>query len=333
MYKKIQVLVLIFLLLSTSFETCYASYRQIVDTEGRTVTIPQKIQRAVVLSATCIETIYIIGALNKVVGISRNMLENPVYAELIPGLRNIPVVAQSIRTINIERVLSLNPDLIITMGPEHPLGMDRKTIKRLEELGVPVILINLDSLDENYYSIKLMGYVFGNTDRAEELIQYMKHIIKDIQQKVKPFTTRKVKALYVSGDKPNYIAGGYWGKQDIIVLAGGCNVANKIKHFMTTVSFEQINIWNPDVITISSQAKYSVGDVLKSPHLQRVSAIRKKRVYKHPYHVAGLFTPRIPLLLAWHAAHFYPELKIDWIRITDAFLKKFYGVAYHEKQQ
>jgi len=319
----------IFLAVISSAGSSYAKCREIIDTEGRTVAIPENIHRAVVLSGTCIETIYILGSLDRVAGISRSIIDSAL-CNFIPALKKIPVIAQSIRNINIERVLALKPDILVTMGPEHPLGMDRKTIKRLEEFGIPVVLLNLESLDENYYSIELMGTIFGNERRAAELISHMKGIIGDIQGKLKKIDdTRRIKALYISGARPNYIAGGYWGKQDIRVLAGAHNVAKEIKLFMTTVSFEQISIWNPDVITISASAKYTAADVINDPHLRHINAVRQKRVYKHPREIAGLFTPRVPLLLAWHTAKFYPELMIDWAGITDKFFKKFYGVLYH----
>jgi len=83
------------------------------------------------------------------------------------------------------------------------------------------------------------------------------------------------------------------------------------------------------VITISASAKDTAADVINDPHLRHINAVRQKRVYKHPREIAGLFTPRVPLLLAWHTAKFYPELMIDWAGITDKFFKKFYGVLYH----
>ncbi|HSV43910.1 MAG TPA: hypothetical protein VLJ10_05080, partial [Candidatus Bathyarchaeia archaeon] len=70
-------------------------------------------------------------------------------------------------------------------------------------------------------------------------------------------------------------------------------------------------------------------DVMKNAQLKNISAVRNKKVFKHPYHVAGLFTPRVVLLLAWHASKFYPELNIDWVKITDDFFRKFYGIPYY----
>lgn len=332
MVKSI-ILTLGFIILFCSLSE--AQYKTITDTEGRTVKIPERIERAVVLTATCIETIYIIGAIDRVVGISKNILDNKLLPAVIPKLREIPVVAQSTAIVNLESILALKPDVLITMGPEHTvIGMDNKTIKRIEGYGIPVVLMNLKSLDQNYYSITLLGKIFDSEDKAKELIDYMKDIVNYVNNRLKNIPQqRRVKALYVSGNNPNYIAGGYWGNQDIRVLAGGINVAESIPQFMATVSSEQIVIWNPDVITISTSARYNPKDVYKNPHLKNVRAVQNKMVFKHTYHIAGLFTPRVPLLLAWHSAKFYPQLGIDWVTITDRFFRKFYGVPYNGPRQ
>lgn len=307
-----------------------AGYRTIVDTEGRTIRIPEKIERAVVLTATCIETIYILNAIDKVVGISKNIADNKLLPEIIPQIKKIPIVAQSPSKVNLEALLALKPDLLITMGPEHTIvGMDEQTVKRIESYGIPVVLMNLKSLDENYYSIELLGKIFKNKKRARELVNKMKSIINNVRQDVEKIPKEKrVKALYVSGNNPNFIAGGYWGDQDIRVLAGGINVASEIPQFMATVSSEQIALWNPDVITISVAAKYDAQEIMRNPHFVNINAVKNKRVFKHSHHIAGLFTPRVCLLLAWHASKFYPELGIDWVKIADDFFRRFYGIPY-----
>lgn len=308
-----------------------AGNRIIVDTEGREVKIPEKIQRVVVLSGTCIETIYILGAIDKVVGVSKAIKDSQLLPVLIPQLKKIPVVAQSTAVVNLEAILAVKPDILITMGPEHTIvGMNKQTVERIEGYGIPVILMNLKSLEENYYSIELLGRIFHNEKKAMELTRYMKTIVSEIQRKLEKIPpSKRVKALYISGNNPNFIAGGYWGDQDIRVLAGGINVASEIPQFMATVSSEQISLWNPDVITISAAAKYSAKEIFDNPHFKNINAVKNKQVFKHPYHIAGLFTPRVVLLLAWHASKFYPELNINWVGIADSFYKKFYGMSYY----
>lgn len=305
--------------------------REITDTEGRKVIIPCDIKRAVVLSATAIEAIYICGAIDKVVGINKSMLiTNPVYGEIIKQLKNIPIVSQTEQDINLEKLLSLKPDVVIAMGYEQPSGMPKETVERIEKFGIPVVLIDLESLDQNYYLIELIGKIFNNEKKAKEITDYMKKIVREVESKTKNIPQeKKSKVLSVSGEKPTTVGGGYWGSQDIKVLAGGINVADEIKQFFTTVSLEQIVLWNPDVILISHAAKYGPEDIYKNSQLQQINAVKNKRIYKNPYQIGGMFTPRVVLLLAWHASKLYPELNIDWVKIADNFFKKFYRIKYY----
>lgn len=324
----IKILLCIFIIiLSPTY--LLASYKEIIDTEGRVVKIPQKINRAVVLTSTCIEAIYIFGAINKVVGISRRMFDNPIYSELIKELKNIPVVSQTEDDVNIEKLLALNPDVLIALGSIDSSENQNKLLERLRFLGIPVVLVDIKSLNDNYYLIELMGKIFNNEKKANELISYMKNIVVDVKQKVqKNLNQKRVRILSVSGAKPTLILGHYWGDNDIRILAGGINVASDIRQFSTVVSLEQINAWNPDVITISHVAKYGPEDILNNPQWKNINAVKNKRVYKNPYHIGGIFTPRVVLILAWYAKRLNPDLDLDWVKISDNFFKKFYGLPY-----
>jgi len=324
---KVLIFLCLLILLAPTFAKS-VDFKIIKDTEGRTIKIPMKVDRVVVLTATCIETIYILGAIDKVVGISRNIIDNPFYIEVIKDLKEIPIVAQSLRDIDLEKILALRPDLIIGIGPEHPFGMSKEMVKKIEHLGIPIILLNLENLDENYLSIELLGEIFNRRDKAKELIEFMKKIQKEIESKVKGIPNiRKIKALMLS-QKPTMVLGGYWGQQDLISLAGGTNVAAELREFVGEVSMEKIVYWNPDVITIVGTAPYEPKDLILNPQWRHINAIKNGKVYKYPYHLTGLFTPRVVLLLAWHASKFYPELRINWYKMADEFFIKFYGIKY-----
>ncbi|MCS7280001.1 MAG: ABC transporter substrate-binding protein, partial [Thermodesulfobacteriaceae bacterium] len=136
-----------------------------------------------------------------------------------------------------------------------------------------------------------------------------------------------------SGDKPTYVAGNYWGEQDIRRLAGGIPTPDDIKQFFSILPLEKIISLNPDVILISHLATYSEEDILNNPQWKNISAVKHKRVYKNPYQIGGIYTPRVVLLLAWTAKKIYPELNIDWVNISDDFFKKFYGIGYYGEKE
>ncbi|MCX7857772.1 MAG: ABC transporter substrate-binding protein [Deltaproteobacteria bacterium] len=308
--------------------TWHVHSREIVDTEGRRICVPDEVSRVVVLTGTCIETIYILGEIKKVVAISKNMMDNPFYPEVIKELKSLPIVAQDLRNLDIEKIVALKPDLLIGIGPEHPFGMAKEQIAALENHKIPVVLLHLESLDENYYSIEVLGKIFQKEEKAQALITHMKRIQAEIDSKVASVPKNKRPKAVMLSQRPTLVLGSTWRDQDIILKAGGINVASEIKTFVGEVSVEKLVSWNPDVITIVGTAPYGSSDIIKMWQLRHVNAVKEKRVYKYSYKITGLFTPRVVLLLAWHASKFHPDLKIDWLKKTQIFFKKFYGIHF-----
>lgn len=306
------------------------SYRLITDPTGRKVYIPENVKRIVVLTAVCIETIYICGSIDKVVGISRSVLTNPIYTEIIKELKNLPIVATTENEVNLEKLISLNPDIVIALGGDHPGRLSEDIVKRLENMNISVVLIDVRKIEDNYRTIEVISDIVNNREKGEELINFMKEVVRKVKKETEKIPeNKKVKVLAISGNDPTTVIGGYWGEHDIKVLSGGINVAEEIKQFSATVSIEKIISWNPDVILISHAATYGPEDLISNPQFRHINAVKNKRVYKNPYHIGGLFTPRVVLILSWSAKKLYPEINLNWVKITDKFFRKFYGIPYY----
>lgn len=307
----------------------FANNKTVIDGDGREVKIPVDVKRAVVLTQVCIEAINYLGAINKVIGRTKLRDSSPFMEELIPPLKNIPIVSESESEVNIEKLLSVKPDIVIALGGEVGFRLKKTFVDRIEGYGIPVVLIKVRSLEDNYATIKLMGKIFNNEKKAEEMVNHMKGIVNMVKQKTKKIPKeKKAKILTVSGNNITTVIAGDWGKKDIRLLAGGINVAGDINQFVATVSLEQIIAWNPDVITLSHLGKLNPQDIIEDPRLKTINAIKNKRVYKNPPYIGGLYTPKAVLLLCWYAAKIYPELNINWVKTADDFYKKFYGIPY-----
>ncbi len=68
-------------------------------------------------------------------------------------------------------------------------------------------------------------------------------------------------------------------------LVGGRNVAaaTGTPEAATAVNLEQIIIWNPQVIFLGAFDNSKPADIFANPALQRVEAVRSRRVYKLPH--------------------------------------------------
>lgn len=70
---------------------------------------------------------------------------------------------------------------------------------------------------------------------------------------------------------------------DMIRLAGGVNAASEIADtYWAEISYEQLLAWNPDYIILTSDAEYTVEDVLADENLADCTAVKNGNVYQIP---------------------------------------------------
>lgn len=113
---------------------------------------------------------------------------------------------------------------------------------------------------------------------------------------------------------------------NLLNLVGGRNVAGGITQRNADVSIETIIGWNPDVIFIWGNAKYSARDIMSSPQWQHVKAVRNRQVYKAPEW--STWSPRLAPVSLWMAMKLYPERYqgINLYSVADSFDRKVFGV-------
>jgi iron complex transport system substrate-binding protein len=310
--------VVISLLLSGSF----ADARSIVvkDKLGREVSLQLPVKRAVFFQAY--ELLPILGVWDRVVGISRFALDNDVTLAGKPDIaRTIPSVGGT-NDINIEALMRLKPDLVIswTSRPEN--------ITFMQDKGLRVYSIYPDSLGELYDVMRTLGSVFGREKKIRQTIANMEDIFKLIRRRVSSVAYGyRQKTLWI-GSRPNGVACGIGVNNDVFNLIGSVNVAGGIQERNADVSIEQIIAWNPDVIFIWGNAKYTAADILNNPQWRFISAVRNGRVYKAP--TWSTWSPRVAPVALWMAARTYPELFRDVYldKVIDKFFRKVYGFPY-----
>ncbi len=232
----------------------------ITDFANRKVTIKAEPQRIVSLAPSITETLYFLGVLDRVVGITK-------FDDYPANVREGRTVVGGFGSPNIEVIASLKPDLIIATS------MDMKYLDQLQQIA-PVIVIDPKNIDDIYTSIMLLGKVVGAEKQAEKVVSDMKSKIDEISSKVKGLPEPKV--FYIVWGNPLMTAGAETFLNDLIRLAGGKNIFSDIKGWKS-VSMEQVLARNPDVIILTPHCGMSVDDVYKS-QLAKTNAGKSGRV-------------------------------------------------------
>jgi iron complex transport system substrate-binding protein len=238
-----------------------------------------------------------------------------------PNIRkSIPSVGSGV-DINMEALMKLKPDLVITWvyKPEN--------VKYMDEHGIKSIAVYPDSVGELYDLIRFQGKIYQRENEAANIITRMDGVFNLIHSRVDniPHSQRK-KVIWIGG-RPNTVAGASGLTDNILNMVGGRNVAGGVQQRNADVSIETIIGWNPDVIFIWGNAKYSAEDILKSPQWSHVKAVREGQVFKAPEW--STWSPRLAPVCLWMSMKVYPEKykNVNLYAVTEAFDRSVFNMS------
>lgn len=249
-------------------------FYQGTDSYGRTVTIEKESQRIVSLSASISEIIFLLHCEDKLAGISD-------FCDYPPETKDIPKVGKLLN-LNIESILSVNPDLIFIGSI-----ISKNDVEKLEQTGIPIFFLKKeDSIDDLYSSIQILGTIFQKTALADSLVQ---HYRKEIEQFRNAGQQTLPTVYYVAGfgQTGDFTAPGNSFIHDIITLAGGENIGKDLTQW--SISREHIFEKNPDYIFIR---KEDLDIFCHTYPYTLLDAVKNGRVYPIESGWIDIVTPR-----------------------------------------
>jgi iron complex transport system substrate-binding protein len=238
-----------------------------IDNLGRSVEIYDTPRRIVSLSPHITEILYAIGLRERIVGVTRfsDYPEEAKEKERIGSYINL----------DLEKIISLQPDLIISTSDGNP----KEDIDKLASLGHSVFVISHNDIDGIYRSILKIGEITGQEAESVQLVSQMEEHIENIRLKLRNTKIRPV--FYQLGDNPLITTGKSTFIDSLIELAGGRNIAGDIDILYPRFSMEQVLASAPEVIIISSMAeKKASSEVLKKwEKWKEIPAVRHKEIF------------------------------------------------------
>lgn len=314
----VSVMLLVYAVCSEAAEISYT------DKMGRTVGIPVPVERAVLFQPA--ELIPALDIWDKVVGVGRYSYDSDLLKASKPDIEKTIPSAGSGSDVNIEQLLKAKPDLVITWSyyPDQ--------VKFMEEKGLRVIALYLDTISEMYDAIRLLGKLFAKETKADSVILQTERIFSLITGRVSKIPSEKRKKVLWLYGKPTQAAGNGDLFGDVIRLIGGINAA-PIDERHAEVSLEQIVVWNPDIIFIWGNAGYSARSILDNPQWRFIRAVKEARIYKTPKWSS--WSPRLAPMALWMAKKTYPEHfeDIHAGKVTDEFFITVFGIPYSQVKQ
>jgi iron complex transport system substrate-binding protein len=218
-------------------------------------------QRIISLGPLNTENVYLLGAGDRLVG-------NTSYCVRPKAAKEKEKIG-SVMQVSIEKILSLQPDLILATGLTQPLQL-----KKLQDLGLRVVQVKQpESFAEICDQFIRLGQLLGLEERAIEIIDHVRNKVTAITAQVAGLPKQKV--FLQVGAQPLFGSVKSSFTHDYIVLGGGINILED--QAVGTSSYEKVLARNPDVIIIAIMGSESGTAAREKKKWQRFSVIKAVR--------------------------------------------------------
>jgi len=242
---------------------------------GGPVVISKKPERIITASVGHDELTLALVPAHRLVGVGQ-VSKNPLYSNISDRVQDITII-----TRDPEVILKQNPDIVVT----SPF-LDREIVNALSNVGLTVVTTALTTdLRSQINNILLLGYIYGEENRALSLAREIQSRYQDVSETIKqiPIDLRPRVAVLTSYSDKIWTAGTGSTEGAIIDLAGGVNVAAEAGIVSNnTISVESVIAMSPEVIIIpmpNPQAVNLKNRLLANPVLGSVPAIKSSRVF------------------------------------------------------
>ncbi|WP_435076525.1 PGF-CTERM-anchored ABC transporter substrate-binding protein [Halococcus sp. AFM35] len=261
------------------------------DATGTEVTVENEPQRVVALGASTAQTLWEVGAKEKVVG----MPVNPTTAYLNGSANRTNIYRADGFTVATEQVVGLEPDLVLA-----PNIVPNETVETLRGAGLTVYKFGFGrSLADIYAKTNRTGELVGACEEAAETAADTRERVNTIRQAVEGADSPRV--LYpMSG---GFAAGNGTFIHAVMETAGGDNIAaNAGIEGYKPISNETIAQRNPEWIITSNATAIPTGEPYAS-----TTAIQRNQTVVVSSNLISQPGPRVVVPMTKIARNLHPE--------------------------
>ncbi|MGL5682002.1 MAG: ABC transporter substrate-binding protein [Marinifilaceae bacterium] len=230
--------------------------KTVTDALGRKVNIPLNVQKVVCIRPSALRLVVYAGGANFICGVEEHetRVNQYTHSTANPNLLTKPIIGPS---------HGGDPELIMSVQPEI-IFMSSTTISDANQLqtrlGIPVIALECGDLDKNRdlfcNSLQCIGQTLGTSTHVDSVINFIEQQVADLNHRAKQCTNPKsayVGGLSFRGQKglvstdPHYAAFEYLGVNNVASESGATFFSATSG---TTVDWEKLIDWNPDVMFV-----------------------------------------------------------------------------------
>ncbi len=207
--------------------------RTFIDDAGRKLYVAKAPTRVVSLAPSITEMLFALGLDEQIVGVTE--------------FCDFPVAAKAKSKVgyanpNLESLVALRPELIIAPREFHRANV----LAKLEELKIPVLLLEATSVENIFSHIHTLGRIFDRSTEAHAMTAAMRSRMAEISSRTEHLP--RIRVLYVINSQPLITVGPGSYIHQMIGLAGGTNIASGAATPYPRLTMETVLKEDPEVL-------------------------------------------------------------------------------------
>ncbi|MBN1245861.1 ABC transporter substrate-binding protein [Candidatus Bathyarchaeota archaeon] len=298
----------------------------IVDATGAQINVTLPVERIVSLNPGLTEIICALDCGDRIVGRDANSVFPSSVSEKT-------VVGQNSYDPNLEVLLEMEPDVIVA---DSMLSYNTEALEKLATAGLPVVIEEPSNVSRVKIVTSNFGLIFGKEEKAAEINDYISSYENLVNERVKDLASSEKPLVYIEWYQTWQTFTEDSIANEIIVNAGGVNIAGEITTTAPVLSPEYVVEKNPDIIVrmisgdlIGNMTGFEAthSELMNRAGLGEVTAVKEGKVYVYdPIVVEGI---RYPVGLLYWAKWFHPSLfeDIDPAAVHAELIQQFFGVT------
>ena len=212
-------------------------FREVTDETGRTVRVPQPVNRIVSLAPSLTETIYALGLQDRLVG-------DTEYCDYPPDAQKKPKVGDTINP-SLEQIAVLHPDIVLVTK-----GLNRlETVHGLDNLGIASYATDPHTVSEIVTSSRKLADLLGVPEAGASVAAEMENHLADLQRRLASSPAKRV--LFVVWHQPLISVGKHTFISDALRLAGAVSIVDSEQDW-PHVSLEEVAKLQPDFLVFAA---------------------------------------------------------------------------------
>ncbi len=236
---------------------------KITDSYGKEITLTKEPEKIISAAPNITEIIFKIGAEDKLVG----RTDYCDYPESVSSIESIGTM----RTPDIEKILSLEPDMVI--ASTH---FNEENSQKLQDAGINVIsLYEENDVNGVYTMIETLGTALNRNDEAQNTVNEMKDTIGKVTDAVSGLEEPTVYYVVGYGEGGDFSAPENTFVGGLIKLAGGKNIVPASDSWSFTL--ESLLEADPYIIVVRKGEKDAF---MNADGYKELTAVKEGRVYE-----------------------------------------------------